>query len=392
MATPRASERLLVAFTGALLFLDMVGYTAILPLLPELQPLLGISEAQVGILVAGVAYGTLAFGLPSAALAGRIGPRRVVLGGAALTAATFIFTWTLPAFGWMAVARVAHGVASSAMWVAAPAWVVAATEGANTGRVTTRITALGMLGTIIGPTFGGWLTAPGDLLRSLLVVGVALAALTAYGVAGTRVIGRVEITRPPRLRDLTVAWRSRLFLVGALVVFGTALAMSSESVVIVLGLGNRGVSERTIGVLFTIGGLGIAVAQSASYRVFPRRSARVRGSTTLLILGLTVVVALVMPTVAGLSTSLVLMPVLGGLAYGLSIAFLADGAEQAGSTVAVGVAYWSILWAVGASIGPTLAGAALGTIGETVTLAAVMGATILLAGVVRLVRRDPPRQ
>ena len=96
---------------------------------------------------------------------------------------------------------------------------------------------------------------------------------------------------------------------------------------------------------------------------------------------------MVFPTVVGFSTTVVLLPVAAGLAYGLSIAFLSDGAEQAGSTVAVGVAYWSILWAVGASVGPTAYGWLLESTGEATTLAAVMGATVALGAAVWLYGR-----
>jgi predicted MFS family arabinose efflux permease len=387
MTDARRTERLLTAFTGGLLLMDMVGYTALLPLLPELQRMLDISETQVGVLVAGIAYGTLVFGLPMSALAGRLGPRRVMLAGTGVTALAFLLTWWLPSFGWIMAARVLHGISSAAMWIAAPTWVVAATGGHHTARITTRVTGIGMLGTIVGPAFGGWLARPDDLLRSFLVVGMILGILTVAGALATRIIGRVEVKRPPRLRDLVVAWRSPLFVIGGIVVIAGALATSSESVVIVLGLGNRAVSERAMGVLFSVGGFGLAVAQSASYRVFPRRSAPARAAATLLLLGACVGIALLWPTVVGFSTTVLLIPVLAGLAYGVSIAFLADGAEQAGSTVAVGVAYWSILWALGASVGPTVYGWLLESSGEATTLAAVMGATILLGAVAWLYGR-----
>lgn len=383
---PGRSEGFLVALAGSLLLVDMLGYSALLPLLPDLRGALGISEIHVGVIVASVAYGTLLFGLPMAGLAGRIGPRRVTLAGAGFTAGALLFTWTLPSFGWIVAARVVHGIASSAMWVAGPTWAAAAYNGRHNAKATTRVTAIGMLGTIAGPALGGWAATPDDLLRSFLFIGITLAVLTLVGVVTTRAVGSVD-TRAPRLDDAVVAWRSPLFVIGAIVVMAASITTAAESVVLVLGLGDRGLSERVIGLLFSLGGAGLAIGQSVSYRVLPRKLASHRGAATLALLAGVVAIALAVPTVTGLALSLVLLPVGGGLAYGVSLAFLTDGAERAGSTVAVGVAYWSIMWAIGASIGPTLYGWGLEAAGEASTLAGATVAASLFAVAVWLYGR-----
>lgn len=380
-------ENLLTGLTGLLIFGDMVGYTALIPLLPDLQRLLQVDETQVGLLVAGLAYGTLVFSLPMAALAGRLGPRRVALSGSGLIAVAFLLTWFLPSFGWILAARVLHGIASSALWVAAPTWVVAATTENNVARVATRVTGIGMLGTIVGPAFGGWLATPSDPLRAFLFIGVALAGVTLVGVLTTRVVGSVEVTKPPRLRDVTAVWRSPLFLVGSIIVIAAATAGSAESVIIALGLGEREVSQRAMGILFSVGGAGLAVAQAVSYRFLPRSAPHRRGVLVLAILTLVVGAAFIFPNVVGFSVTLLMLPVAGGLGYGISIAFLSDGAEETGSTMAVGVAYWSILWAVGASLGPTSYGWVLEAAGESSALLAVMVTTVVLAAAVWVVGR-----
>lgn len=380
-------ENLLTGLTGLLIFGDMVGYTALIPLLPDLQRLLQVNETQVGLLVAGLAYGTLVFSLPMAALAGRLGPRRVALSGSGLIAVAFFLTWFLPSFGWILAARVLHGIASSALWVAAPTWVVATTAENNIARVATRVTGIGMLGTIVGPAFGGLLATPSDPLRAFLFIGVVLAAVTLVGVLATRVVGSVEVTKPPRLRDVTAVWRSPLFMIGSIIVIAAATAGSAESVIIALGLGEREVSQRAMGVLFSVGGAGLALAQAVSYRFLPRSEPYKRGVLVLAILAMVVGVAFTFPTVVGFSVTLLLLPMAGGLGYGISIAFLSDGAEATGSTMAVGVAYWSILWAAGASLGPTSYGWVLETAGESNALLAVIVTTVVLAAAVWLVGR-----
>ncbi|UCG41345.1 MAG: MFS transporter, partial [Acidimicrobiia bacterium] len=254
---------------GVILFLDLVAYTALVPLLPGLQQALGASELAIGLLVGVLAWGTLALGLPMSAVTDRIGPRRVTLLGAALAGISLIWFGAATTFGTLLAARLVQGVASAALWVAGPSWSAVGTDGTRRDRRTTTVTAAGMTGTVVGPGLGALLATPDRPLLAFTVLGWVILATTAAGVVATRRVGLAAPTRRPRLRDSTIVWRSPLFTVGAITAAAAALTNSSESVIITLGLGNRGVAATTLGVLFSIGGAGLAATQAASTRILP---------------------------------------------------------------------------------------------------------------------------
>jgi MFS family permease len=373
---------------GVILFLDLVAYTALVPLLPGLQQVLGASELAIGLLVGVLAWGTLALGLPMSAVTDRIGPRRVTLLGAALAGISLIWFGAATTFGPLLAARLVQGVASAALWVAGPSWSAVGTDGTRRDRRTTTVTAAGMTGTVVGPGLGALLATPDRPLLAFTVLGWVILATTAAGVVATRRVGLTAPTRRPRLRDSTIVWRSPLFTVGAITAAAAALTNSSESVIITLGLGNRGVAATTLGVLFSIGGAGLAATQAASTRILPGVAPERRAAYALAIVGAVMALPALLPTVEGLATAAIGLPMVGGFAYGVALALISRGAEETGSTIAVGLAYWSVLWSAGASVGPTLHGWVLGVGGETVAiLVAAAIPVLLIPAVLRIAHR-----
>ena len=373
---------------GVILFLDLVAYTALVPLLPGLQQVLGASELAIGLLVGVLAWGTLALGLPMSAVTDRIGPRRVTLLGAALAGISLIWFGAATTFGTLLAARLVQGVASTALWVAGPSWSAVGTDGTRRDRRTTTVTAAGMTGTVVGPGLGALLATPDRPLLAFTVLGWVILATTAAGVVATRRVGLTAPTRRPRLRDSTIVWRSPLFTVGAITAAAAALTNSSESVIITLGLGNRGVAATTLGVLFSIGGAGLAATQAASTRILTGVAPERRAAYALAIVGAVMALPALLPTVEGLATAAIGLPMVGGFAYGVALALISRGAEETGSTIAVGLAYWSVLWSAGASVGPTLHGWVLGVGGETVAiLVAAAIPVLLIPAVLRIAHR-----
>jgi MFS family permease len=384
----RTARPIAPVVVGVILFLDLVAYTALVPLLPDLQQSLGASELAIGLLVGVLAWGTLALGLPMSAVTDRIGPRRVTLLGAALAGISLIWFGAATTFGTLLAARLVQGVASAALWVAGPSWSAVGTDGTRRDRRTTTVTAAGMTGTVIGPGLGALLATPDHPLLAFTVLGWVILATTVAGVVATRRVGLTAPTRRPRLRDSTIVWRSPLFTVGAITAGAAALTNSSESVIIALGLGNRGVAATTLGVLFSIGGAGLAATQAASTRILPGVAPERRAAYALAIVGAVMALPALLPTVEGLATAAIGLPMVGGFAYGVALALISRGAEETGSTIAVGLAYWSVLWSAGASVGPTLHGWVLGVGGETVAiLVAAAIPVLLIPAVLRITHR-----
>ena len=79
--------RRLLFVGSAVIFLDVVFYTAITPLLPTYVDDLGLSKTQAGILAGSYAAGTLVASLPAGYLAARFGSRRALIAGLMLLGA-----------------------------------------------------------------------------------------------------------------------------------------------------------------------------------------------------------------------------------------------------------------------------------------------------------------
>src|SRR4051794_41500713 len=103
--------RRLLIIGSAVVFLDVVFYAAITPLLPGYVEDLGLSKTSAGVLSAAYAGGTLVASLPAGFMAARLGPRRTLIAGLALLGAASL------AFGFgqhivlLDLARFVQGVA-----------------------------------------------------------------------------------------------------------------------------------------------------------------------------------------------------------------------------------------------------------------------------------------
>src|SRR5262245_4353611 len=73
--------RKLLLLASTMIFLDVVFFSAIAPLLPEYADDLDLSDAQAGILSASYAAGTLLASLPAGFVASQVGPRKTTIVG-----------------------------------------------------------------------------------------------------------------------------------------------------------------------------------------------------------------------------------------------------------------------------------------------------------------------
>jgi MFS family permease len=116
--------RRLLIIGSAVVFLDVVFYAAITPLLPGYVEDLGLSKTSAGVLSAAYAGGTLVASLPAGFMAARLGPRRTLIAGLLLLgAASFAF-----GFGkhivLLDLARFVQGVAGALAWAGAITWLM----------------------------------------------------------------------------------------------------------------------------------------------------------------------------------------------------------------------------------------------------------------------------
>src|SRR4249920_2944595 len=153
--------RRLLVLLSAVVAVDTMFFTALAPLLPHFTTHYDLTKGGAGVLFAVYGAGVLAAAVPGGLAASRLGPKRAVLLGLALTAvATLGFgladsVWTL------GVARFAQGVGSAFSWAGALAWLMAVAAPGRRGTLIGTAMGAAVFGALLGPTLGAVATLAG---------------------------------------------------------------------------------------------------------------------------------------------------------------------------------------------------------------------------------------
>ena len=115
--------RRLLALVSAIIFVDALLFTALTPLVPSYAEEFDLSKTGAGLLVGAYGAGALFGGIPGGLAAARWGPKREVVGALLLLAvASFAFAAADSAVA-LGFARFVQGIASTATWAGALAWI-----------------------------------------------------------------------------------------------------------------------------------------------------------------------------------------------------------------------------------------------------------------------------
>lgn len=172
------NRRLLIIF--AVVLVDMLSFSIVLPLLPYLADDIGATETQIGLLTAMYPLAQL-FGAPLLGrLSDRFGRKPVLIASIAGTAVGFVVLATARALPILFVSRFIDGVTGGNISVA-QAYIADVTEEKDRGKALGLIGAAFGLGFILGPLTGGLLSGFGYAVPVFL--GAALAAANMALVA-----------------------------------------------------------------------------------------------------------------------------------------------------------------------------------------------------------------
>src|SRR3954454_21035413 len=171
-----AMRRLLI-LASAMVFFDVVFFSAIAPLLPDYVAELGLSKAQAGVLSASYAAGTLLFSLPAGLLAAHVGPRRTVIGGLMLLGVASAAFGFAHEFLLLDAARFTQGAAGALIWSGALTWLVITAPPEHRGSVIGTALGTAVAGALFGPALGALAAEVGTelIFSGVLVVAIALA-------------------------------------------------------------------------------------------------------------------------------------------------------------------------------------------------------------------------
>ena len=365
-----ASVRRLLVLVSVVIFVDAMLFGVLAPLIPGYAETFGLSKTGAGLLVAAFGIGALLGGLPGGVAAIRIGPKRTVLFGLGLLAASSL-AFALAGDAWaLGLSRFVQGVSSTTTWAGALAWLTVVAPRSRRGEILGVAFGCAVLGAILGPMFGATAQLVG--IRSTFAAVAALAVALAVAAACTRA-APVERQRSGALRR---ALNDRTFLGGLWLNTLPALLFGTIALLVPLALAGGGYTPFAIGGVFLAAGLIEAALNPLVGRLSDRvgrlRPARVA-------LAGSVVVALGF-AITSSPVAIIVLVCAASLAFGSfytpGMALVSDRADAAGLAQGLAFGVMNSAWALGNLTGPALGGALADRWGDPVPYA--LGAALCL--------------
>ena len=338
------SKQLGVVFT--VVFIDLLGFGIVLPLLPTYAATFGVSPAAIGLLVTSFSLLQLVAVPVWGGISDRLGRRPVLIVGLVGSTASYLLFAFAHTYGVLLVSRIVAGAMGATVGVA-QAYIADVTAPER------RTHAMGMLGAafamgfILGPAIGGMLSVHGYASAGLVAAGLCAAnAVAAVAWLPETPQHRAARSRERvRLGPLAAPFAASLLVTAAFAVLHVTLPLFGQDVL-------RD-TPRRMGMLFAYMGVVSAIVQGGVVgRLAPRVGERRLAVTGALLLA------------AGLA--------LTSATSGGSVLLVALGVLTAGSALATP----SIYAVVSRSAAPGQQGAALGLTQTASTLGRIAGPTV----------------
>jgi MFS transporter, DHA1 family, tetracycline resistance protein len=311
-------NRSALAILFVIVFIDLLGFGMVIPVMALYAERLGAPESQIGWLMTGYSAMQFVFTPIWGRLSDRYGRRPLLLLSIAMTAVGFLVYALAPDFRWLLASRLFAGAATANIAIA-QAYIADVTPPEGRARGMGIIGAAFGLGFILGPAIGGFLSSV-----SLAAPGYAAAALAAVnGVAAFFILpepaqhAALRRARLPALLDeLRRPGIRRLIVIYLLAI----LAFSGMEATFALLAAHRfGLDQRHVSYVFAFIGVVVTVVQGGLIGRLSRRF----GERVLLVAGL---------VLQGLG--LVALPYASGLGATLLGAFPRGLAESLGPGLA----------------------------------------------------------
>ena len=368
--------RRLLLLGSAVVFIDVVFYSAITPLLAGYVDDLGLSKAQAGVLSGAYAAGTLAMSLPAGLLATRIGSRRTLVGGLLVLGAASLGFGFANHLLLLDLARFAQGAGGAMAWSGSLSWLIIASPDERRGSVIGGVIGVAVAGELLGPSVGALAREIGTepVFSSVLVLTVALS------VAAMR-MPESGSTERGRLADVWATMASRPVLRATWYVTAPSLLFGVVTVLGPLRIDELGGGAALVAVAFTIGAALETVIAPLIGRLSDR-SGRLRPFAAGLLLCAFAIVALPLVEALGpLVATIVAVSVGAGLCFTPALTMLSDSAEATGLHQGLSASLTNMAWAAGQVAGGVGGGALAAAVGDTLPCLLAAAALLLTASI-----------
>jgi predicted MFS family arabinose efflux permease len=370
-----------------LVFLELVAFGIVLPLLPGTATRLGSGAVLAGVVVATDSLMQFLFAPWWGRLSDRAGRRPVLLLGLAGSVAAYLLFGIAGSIGVLLLSRVVAGATGSTFHVA-QAYVADLTEPSRRGHAMGVLGAAFGVGFTVGPALGALASRWGDAAPGLLATSLALVNF----VIAWRTLPESRVRRPPDVA------RRRIRLTGAppaVLAAGFAITLAFTAMYVVFPLWCQevlGLSRGAVSGLFVVVGLVTLIVQG---RAVGRLAARYGERPVIAVGALALAAGFATLPFAESEPARTALLVTGVvvLTVGFSLATPGLAAHLSRTTAddAQGSALGALqsVSAMARIVGPPLAGLLGATAGLGVPFFAAAGAAVTGAGLTALLRAPP---
>ena len=379
--------RRLLALVSAIIFVDALLFSALTPLVPTYAEEFDLSKTGAGLLVGAYGAGALFGGIPGGLAAARFGPKRAVVGGLLLlSVASFAFALADSALA-LGGARLIQGVASTATWAGALAWISVSAPRDRRGEMIGTAFGAAIFGAVLGPVFGGLAELAG-IGRAFVVVGLLTLAF-----AGLASLARSAKRETASLAGLARAFRDERFLGGLWLNMLPAILFGLLIVLTPLALDDAGWGTFGIAGVFFAAGLVEVVLNPVLGR-YSDRAGRLLPIRAALSASIVVALALAASSRAAIVALLVCAASISfGSLYTPGMSLTSHRAETVGLAQGLAFGVMNTAWALGEVVGPSAGGALADSAGDAVPYAICAGlCAATLAATYRVAGRLRPRE
>ncbi|HZO05870.1 MAG TPA: MFS transporter, partial [Solirubrobacterales bacterium] len=364
--------RRLLILASTMIFLDVVFFSAIAPLLPEYADDLGLSDAQAGILSAAYAAGTLLAALPGGWVASQVGPRKTTIVGLGLLGVSSLAFGFAEQIVLLDVARFCQGVAGALVWSGALTWLITTAPEEKRGSVIGTALGTAVAGALLGPALGALAGSIGTeaVFASVLVISLILAGFAArMPEAGTperqslRIVAATMVTRPIVLGVVFVAVPSVMF--------------GAVEVLVPLRIDDLGGSHGVIAAGFIAGAALEATLAPLAGRISDRIGRRTPYVAGLVVCAAAMVGVAAAQVLGGVLAALIVTSLGAGLCFAPALTLLSDAAEHTDLHQGFAAGLSNMAWASGQVIGGVGGGVVATLTGDAVPCIAI---ALLLVG------------